>query len=195
MAAGCKVVTYELEHVGPAVVAALDVQKRPIRPGPYPLKLTADRLAERRFVEANEGRVAAWREVEGPDAVLEAAADARLPGSAEADPRRLRRPRPGATRGPGGRSSRVDGRIGWPALLEKDLAFEAELSVVVARNVDGICRDLPARAEPARPRDPRRDRSSRRVSRVATERGRDESRRSASRPRWASSARSRSSCS
>ena len=37
----------------------------------------------------------------------------------------------------------VDGRIGWPALLEKDLAFEAEVSVVVARNVDGISRTFP----------------------------------------------------
>src|SRR4051794_41298619 len=37
----------------------------PIRPGPYPLKLTADRVAERKFVEANEGRVAEWREVAG----------------------------------------------------------------------------------------------------------------------------------
>ena len=34
----------------------------------------------------------------------------------------------------------LDGRLGWPALLEREIAFEAELSVVVARNVDGISR-------------------------------------------------------
>jgi 5-(carboxyamino)imidazole ribonucleotide synthase len=142
MAAGCSVVTYELEHVGPAVVAALDVQNRPIRPGPYPLKLTADRLAERRFVEANEGRVAAWREVASPDAALEAATELGYPV-------RLKQIRGGYDgRGQARLDDRVavasvDGRIGWPALLEKDLAFEAELSVVVARNVDGICRTFP----------------------------------------------------
>src|SRR4029079_1410108 len=37
----------------------------------------------------------------------------------------------------------LDGRIGWPALLERELAFEAELSVVVARNVDGVRRTVP----------------------------------------------------
>jgi 5-(carboxyamino)imidazole ribonucleotide synthase len=142
MAAGCAVVTYELEHVGPAVVAALDIQKRPIRPGPYPLKLTADRLAERRFVEANEGRVAAWSEVEGPEALLQAATELGYPV-------RLKQIRGGYDgRGQARLDDRaavesVDGQIGWPALLEKDLAFEAELSVVVARNVDGICRPFP----------------------------------------------------
>src|SRR4029079_6042541 len=37
----------------------------------------------------------------------------------------------------------VEGRSGWPALLERELAFEAELSVVVARNVDGVSRTFP----------------------------------------------------
>jgi 5-(carboxyamino)imidazole ribonucleotide synthase len=39
--------------------------------------------------------------------------------------------------------SELDGRIGWPALLERELAFEAELSVIVARNVDGVSRTFP----------------------------------------------------
>jgi 5-(carboxyamino)imidazole ribonucleotide synthase len=37
----------------------------------------------------------------------------------------------------------VDGRFGWPSLLEQELDFEAELSVVVVRNVDGISRTFP----------------------------------------------------
>jgi 5-(carboxyamino)imidazole ribonucleotide synthase len=142
MAAECAVVTYELEHVGPDVVAALDDRNRPVRPGPYPLKLTADRLAERRFVEANEGRVADWREVRGRADVREAASEIGYPVRLKAirggyDGR-------GQARLPGANDvESVDGRIGWPALLEKDLEFEAELSVVVARNVDGICRTFP----------------------------------------------------
>jgi 5-(carboxyamino)imidazole ribonucleotide synthase len=142
LAAQCAVITYELEHVGQPVVAALDDRRRPIRPGPYPLKLTADRLAERRFVQANEGRVAEWREVASPAEILQAAAVLGYP-------LRLKAVRGGYD----GRSqvrlagtegiAQVDGRIGWPALLERDLAFEAELSVVVTRNVDGVSRTFP----------------------------------------------------
>jgi len=142
MAARSSVITYELEHVGPAVVAALDDRRRPIRPGPYPLKLTADRLAERRFVEANEGRVAEWREVGGPAEVLHAAAELGYP-------LRLKAVRGGydghgQARIDGTEAiAELDGRIGWPALLEKELAFEAELSIVVARNVDGVSHAFP----------------------------------------------------
>jgi 5-(carboxyamino)imidazole ribonucleotide synthase len=142
MARECSVITYELEHVGPFVVSALDDRKRPIRPGPYPLKLTADRLAERRFVEANEGKVAAWREVSSASEVLGAAAELGYPV-------RLKSARGGYD----GRSQvrldgtagleELDGRFGWPALLEKELDFECELSVVVVRNVDGVSRTFP----------------------------------------------------
>jgi 5-(carboxyamino)imidazole ribonucleotide synthase len=142
LAAGCSIITYELEHVGQGMVAALDERRRPVRPGPYPLKLTADRLVERRFVEANEGRVAAWREVAGPAELLNAAAELGYPLRLKA-----------ARGGYDGRGQArlqgthamadVDGRIGWPALLEQELAFEAELSVVIARNVDGVSRTFP----------------------------------------------------
>ena len=142
MAEGCAVVTYELEHVGPAVIAGLDDRARPIRPGPYPLKLTADRLAERRFVEANEGRVAPWRAVSGHADVLEGVAELGYPVRVKA-----------VRGGYDGRSQvrirdadailELDGRLGWPALLEREIVFEAELSVVVARNVDGVSRTFP----------------------------------------------------
>ena len=142
MAVDASVVTYELEHVGQGVVTALDDRARPIRPGPYPLKLTADRLAERRFVEANQGRVAEWREVGAASEVLVAAAELGYP-------LRLKAARGGydgrsqARLGSADDIESLDGRIGWPALLERELAFEAELSVVVARNVDGISRTFP----------------------------------------------------
>jgi 5-(carboxyamino)imidazole ribonucleotide synthase len=142
LAADCAVITYELEHVGQTLVATLDNRTRPIRPGPYPLKLTADRLAERRFVEANEGTVATWREVASPSALLEGVAELGFPARVKA-----------VRGGYDGRSQvrltdidgieAIDGRIGWPALLERELDFEAELSVVIARNVDGVSRAFP----------------------------------------------------
>ena len=143
MAEGCAVITYELEHVGPAVVAALDDRARPIRPGPYPLKLTADRLAERRFVEANEGTVAPWREVSSHADVLEGAAELGYPRAAQGGPRRLRRPKPGpARRHRGHRRGRRSDRAGRRC-SSAELEFEAELSVVVVRNVDGVSRTFP----------------------------------------------------
>jgi 5-(carboxyamino)imidazole ribonucleotide synthase len=142
LAAESAVITYELEHIGAAVVAALDDRRRPIRPGPYPLKLTADRLAERRFIEANEGTVATWREVGSPSDVLEAVAELGFPVRVKA-----------VRGGYDGRSQlridsmdgieALDARIGWPALLERELTFEAELSVVVVRNVDGVSSTFP----------------------------------------------------
>jgi 5-(carboxyamino)imidazole ribonucleotide synthase len=56
------VVTYELEHVAADVVEALELRV-PVRPGRGPLRVTQDRLAERRFVEAAGVAVAPWREV------------------------------------------------------------------------------------------------------------------------------------
>jgi len=140
--ARCDVVTYELEHIGPAVVAGLDDLRQPLRPGAYPLKLTADRLAERKFVEANEGVVAPWREVAGPAEVLMASAELGYPV-------RLKAIRGGydgrsqAVLDGTGAIAELDGRVERPALLERELAFEAELSVVVARSVDGVSRTLP----------------------------------------------------
>ena len=142
LAEECSVVTYELEHVGQAVVAALDDRRRPIRPGPYPLKLTADRLAERRFVEANEGIVAPWREAASPAAVLEGAAELGYPVRVKA----IRGGYDGRSQVRIDRTDGIeamDGRIGWPALLERELQFEAELSVVAVRNVDGVIRTFP----------------------------------------------------
>ena len=133
------VVTYELEHVAAAVVEALE-GRLPVRPGHRPLVLTQDRLAERRFVESAGGRVAPWREVRSVADALSAADDLGLP-------LRLKLPI-------GGYDGRGQLRIialddlvdawdrlgqaeGEPLLAERELEFVAELSVVVARSLDG----------------------------------------------------------
>jgi len=133
------VVTYELEHVAAAVVAALE-RRLPVRPGRYPLVSTQDRIAERRFIEGAGGAVAPWREVTTQD-------DLRAAADALGLPLRLK----AVTGGYDGRSqmriassAELDGaitRLGHPAgsrlLAERELAFRAELSVVVARGVGG----------------------------------------------------------
>jgi 5-(carboxyamino)imidazole ribonucleotide synthase len=145
LAAMSGVITYELEHVGLDLVQAID-RLVPVRPGPLALSVTQDRLAERRFVERTGGRVAPWREA--TDAASVAAA-----GETLGFPLRLKAP----TGGYDGRSQvRVADARGIPAalaalglppgspvLVERELEFEMELSVVTARAVDGTFAPLP----------------------------------------------------
>jgi 5-(carboxyamino)imidazole ribonucleotide synthase len=132
-----QVVTYELEHVSAPLVSAIDATKVPVRPGPYPLKMTQDRLAERKFLESNGIPVAPWRAVTNHDELVHAAEELRYP-------LRLKH----STGGYDGRrqvriASEADLRkatVEGPALLEKELAFQCELSVVVGRGTDGVTR-------------------------------------------------------
>ena len=148
MAVGCSVITYELEHVSLPLVHALDDGSVPVRPGPYALKLTQDRLAERRFLEANGASVSPWREVRS-------IADLHLASGELGMPLRLK----ASIGGYDGRSQiriaaatdlpaaeafvSAEMALNRPLLLERELVFEAELSVIVGRAVDGTSRGFP----------------------------------------------------
>ena len=137
----CDVVTYELEHVAADVVDALEPFV-PVRPGRRPLVVTQDRLSERRFVESAGIGVAPWREVR-TTAELQAA----VAPDALGLPIRLKV----ATGGYDGRGQLrlaaqddIEGAIdrlgrepGTALLAERELDFEMELSVIVARGADG----------------------------------------------------------
>ncbi len=139
------VVTYELEHVALDVVVAVDAIV-PVRPGRLPLTVTQDRIAERRFAESTGVEVAPWREVRTTDE-LRAAVDAL------GLPLRLK----SATGGYDGRSQlrlatatdvetaieRLGGAADDARLAEAEMAFDRELSVIVARSVDGRMRTFP----------------------------------------------------
>jgi 5-(carboxyamino)imidazole ribonucleotide synthase len=138
LAAFVDVVTYELEHVDAGVVAALDA-RLPVRPGLLALTVAQDRLAERRFAAGLGIATAPWREVaDDPDL----AAAARELGF----PLRLKAPfggydgrsqvRIGAADELPGALERLGRPPGTPLLLEAELDFAMELSVVVARGLD-----------------------------------------------------------
>jgi 5-(carboxyamino)imidazole ribonucleotide synthase len=140
LAAGCAVVTYELEHVGAEVVAAVEGIV-PVRPGHRALRMTQDRLAERRFLVAAGAPVAPWREVRSPGDLRDAAA-------ALGYPLRLKAAL-------GGYDGRSQVRVAGPGdvapsfaalersaataglVAERELEFGCELSVVCARGLDG----------------------------------------------------------
>jgi 5-(carboxyamino)imidazole ribonucleotide synthase len=145
LAEASAVVTYELEHVAAGVVAAVE-EVVPVRPGSRPLLVTQDRLSERRFVESAGVAVAPWREVRDVAGARAAARDLGLPI-------RLKVPLGGYD----GRGqlritsatdlddtwARLDRRPGTPLLAERELDFEVELSVIVARTVDGAAATFP----------------------------------------------------
>jgi len=139
------VVTYELEHVAAGVVAALETRV-PVRPGREPLVVTQDRLAERRFVEGAGIAVAPWRE-------LRSVADTRTAASDLGLPMRLKVPIGGYDGRGQVRIAAVDElddawqRLGRPdgatLLAEREIDFTAELSVIVARAIDGAVAVFP----------------------------------------------------
>ena len=148
LADGCAVITYELEHVSLELVKALDTGARAIRPGPYALKLTQDRLAERRFLEASGATVAPWREVVTEEDLTAAVAELGMPLRLKAsiggyDGRS--QVRIGSLDDLGGARRLLDreSAAGRPMLLEGELPFVAELSVIVARGVDGVTVGFP----------------------------------------------------
>ncbi len=146
LARGCAVVTYELEHVDAALVDAIEAAGVPVRPGGYALRMTQDRLAERRFVAGLRIATAPWREVTDEAGLRAAAADLGLP-------LRLKAPI-GGYDGRGqvrvavpdeiaGALARLGRPPGTPLLVERELDFAAELSVITARASDGTIAPFP----------------------------------------------------
>jgi 5-(carboxyamino)imidazole ribonucleotide synthase len=139
MAAEADVVTYELEHVGLGLVQRLDWDW-PVRPGVITLAATQDRIEERRFVESEGVAVAPWGNVRNVDELQGTARELGLPLRLKA-----------VQGGYDGRSQvRVADAVdlltafehlgrpsGEAVLAERELAFEAELSIICARGLDG----------------------------------------------------------
>ena len=138
LAAASDVVTYELEHVAAEVVAAV-AESTPVRPGLEPLRVTQDRLAERAFVEVAGIAVAPWRAVASVDDLRSAAGELGMPLRLKAlmggyDGRS--QVRIGAAAELGSALDRLGRPAGGSLLVERELEFEAELSVIVARGTD-----------------------------------------------------------
>ncbi len=158
MAAGCDVVTYELEHVDADVVAELDAEWD-VRPSVYALRMTQDRLAERRFLVKAGAPVAPWREVHSLEDLRRAAGELRTeagdPGAALRlkaaiggyDGRSQVRLVPGPGERPGDELeagfAALEGSVAAGLLVELELAFACELSQIVARGADGLSRAFP----------------------------------------------------
>lgn len=139
LAMGCDVVTLETEHVPYAVLAAVE-HIRPLRPSAEVLRTIQDRFNQRHFLHRHDLPQTAWANIESLDEL------------------RLALPRIGVPailkRRTGGYDGRAQVRLfapeeaeaAWhalgesPCILEAFVAFAAELSVVLARSIEGEIR-------------------------------------------------------
>ena len=136
------VVTYEFENV-PARTAAIVAALTPLRPNAQALAVAQDRLAEKAFLAINRIPVAPFAAIPDPSALEVAVAELGLPAV-------LKTTRLGYD-GKGQRIIRdvADAAAAFaslqphPLVLEAFIAFEREISVIVARGADGrtVCYD------------------------------------------------------
>jgi 5-(carboxyamino)imidazole ribonucleotide synthase len=146
LARGCAIVTYELEHVDAALVDVVEATGVPVRLGAHALRMTQDRLAERRFVASLGSATAPWREVADEAGLRRAAAEL-------GTPLRLKVPiggydgrsqlRIGSPAEVGGALDRLGRPAGTSLLVERELDFATELSIITARALDGTLAAFP----------------------------------------------------
>jgi len=139
-AAAVDVVTLEFENVPAEAVQFLESLGKPVRPGSRVLAVAQDRVAEKDFVRKLGGGTAPYEPVDTLKALIPAL-------------ERMGRPAVLKTRRMGydGRGQRIlqhrdnpveawDAIGGKPAILEGFVKFNREISVIVARGVDGATR-------------------------------------------------------
>jgi 5-(carboxyamino)imidazole ribonucleotide synthase len=138
-AAAVDVITFEFENVSAAGLDLL-ASLRPVHPSPAILRISQDRVAEKRFLNGIGVATAPWRAVDSPASLQAAVAALGLPAV-------LKTTRLGYD-GKGQAMLRTadDLRPAWerlaphPLVLEGFVDFACEISVVVARGQDGTVR-------------------------------------------------------
>lgn len=142
-AASVDVVTYEFENV-PTSALDLIEDAVPIRPGRNALAVSQDRVDEKSWLESLGIQVAPWHAVDTRAALDAAIAAIGTPSILKT--RRFGYDGKGQTRlaSPEDADTAWDAVSGAPSVLEGFVAFQREVSVIVARSLDGqvVCYDL-----------------------------------------------------
>ncbi len=130
------VVTYEFENVPDATVTALEAHV-PVRPGRKPLAVAQDRLDEKRFLNRIGVATAPFERIDNAAGISGAASATGLPAILKT--RRMGYDGKGQTRiDPQADHEQAFSTIGnAPAILEGFVAFERELSIIIARGING----------------------------------------------------------
>lgn len=139
-AAAVDVVTFEFENVPHESVQRL-AERVPVRPGWNVLRVSQDRLVEKRFVEEAGVPVTRFAEVTGPDSLSKAIAEIGAPAvlkttrmGYDGKGQVMIEPGPIVDMDPSEAWTRMGGPVG---ILEGFVDFDCEISVIVARGPDG----------------------------------------------------------
>ena len=137
-AKSCAAVTYEFENV-PGKTAAFLEKLTALRPGARALEVSQDRLFEKEFLTSAGVAIAPFADIASEDD-LKAALD-RFGGKGVLKTRRFGYDGKGQVmlRKPEGAAGALEKLGNSPAVLEGLIAFEREVSVIVARDVNGTC--------------------------------------------------------
>lgn len=142
-ASAVSAVTYEFENV-PGGTAAYLGERVPVRPGARALEVAQDRLFEKRFLSGAGVPIAGFADI-ASQADLDAALTD-FGGKGVLKTRRFGYDGKGQQmiRTPGDAAGAFDRLGAVPAVLEELIAFDCEVSVIAARDVDGntACYDL-----------------------------------------------------
>ena len=130
------VLTIDTEHVPADLIARVE-ETRPVRPSAHVLRIVQDRLEQRRFLAAEGAPQVRYAPVDDPESLSVAALAVGLPAVLKT--RRAGYDGRGQARID--RAADLDGAwraIGQaPAVLERFVDFEREISVLLARSIDG----------------------------------------------------------
>ncbi|WP_422378306.1 5-(carboxyamino)imidazole ribonucleotide synthase [Roseibium sp.] len=136
-------VTYEFENVPGATAAHLDARV-PVRPGVRALEVAQDRLSEKQFLSGAGVAIADYADIQS-QADLDAAV-ARFGGAGVLKTRRFGYDGKGQKmiRSTNDADGAFDALGAVPMVLEQLIGFDCEVSVIVARDVDGhtACYDI-----------------------------------------------------
>ncbi len=135
-AAAVDVITFEFENVSAAgldLLAAL----RPVRPSPAVLRISQDRVAEKRFVNQAGIATAAWAEVDSAEALEAAIARLGLPSVLKTTRLGYDGKGQALVQTPEAARAAFAALAPKPLILEGFVDFAMEISVVVARGADG----------------------------------------------------------
>jgi 5-(carboxyamino)imidazole ribonucleotide synthase len=135
-AARVDVITFEFENVsaeGLDLLASL----RPVRPSPAVLRISQDRIAEKSFLNGAGAATAPWLPVENLDELRAATTELGFPAILKTT--RLGYDGKGQVmlHGPGDLAAAFDALSPKPLILEGFVNFGCEVSVIVARGLDG----------------------------------------------------------
>ena len=130
------VITFEFENVS---AEGLDLLQslRPVRPSPFVLRISQDRVAEKSFLRDAGVPTAPWRAVDSAAALDQAVAALGLPAVLKTTRLGYDGKGQAVLREPGDLAPAWEGLDPKPLILEGFIDYACEISVIVARGLDG----------------------------------------------------------